>query len=454
MAMAVILVLLVIGSVVFHFASPWWFTPIASNWGSIDFTINVTFWITGFVFVAINLFMAYCVYRFRHKDGQKAVYEPENAKLEISLSAITAVGVIAMLAPGLFVWATFVTVPDEATEYEVVGQQWQWSFRYPGADGILGTVDVSFINENNPFGMNPEDPNGQDDILVEDPIMYLPIGKPVKALLRSKDVLHNYTVPQFRVKMDLVPGTVTYLWFTPTATGTYEILCEELCGIAHHVMRGRVVVAEQAEYDAWLDRQPTYAQLYGESKPDLAAGSQQYAVCASCHGQQGEGNLALNAPKLNGLQAWYVERQLKHYQQGIRGADPEDTFGRMMAPMASMLTTGDAVRNVSAYIANLPETTAAATITGNEADGRRIYRANCAACHGRDGKGSWATGAPDLTASDDWYTARQIINFKSGVRGAHADDFYGKQMNSMSTAMRGEQQLHDVISYINSLRNN
>ena len=454
MAMAVVLVLLVIGSVVFHFTSAWWFTPIASNWSTIDFTINVTFWITGIVFVAINLFMAYCVYRFRHKEGQKSVYEPENSKLEIGLSVITAVGVIAMLAPGLFVWATFVTVPEDATEYEVVGQQWQWSFRYPGADGVLGTVDVSFISEDNPFGMNPDDPNGQDDILVEEPIMYLPIGKPVKALLRSKDVLHNYTVPQFRVKMDLVPGTVTYLWFTPTETGTYEILCQELCGIAHHVMRGRVVVTEQAEYDAWLGEQRTFAELYGESRPDTTAGAQQYAVCASCHGQQGEGNRAMNAPKVNGLDSWYVERQLKNYQQGLRGAHPEDIFGRMMAPMASMLTTDDAVRNVSAYIAGMPETAPAETITGNEANGRRIYRATWAACHGADATGSWATGAPGLSAIDDWYTATQIINFKAGIRGAHADDFYGEQMTSMSTAMRGEQQVHDVISYINSLRNN
>ena len=128
MAIAVALVLLVIGSVVFHLISPWWFTDIASNWGSIDFTIDVTFWVTGAVFVIVNLFMAYCVYRFRHKAGQKAVYEPENQKLEVGLSVVTAVGVMAMLAPGLFVWAQFVTPPEEATEYEVVGQQWQWSF--------------------------------------------------------------------------------------------------------------------------------------------------------------------------------------------------------------------------------------------------------------------------------------------------------------------------------------
>ncbi|MDP1931716.1 MAG: c-type cytochrome [Gammaproteobacteria bacterium] len=452
MAIAVALVLLVVGSVVFHFMSPWWFTPIASNWGSIDFTINLTFWVTGAVFIAVNLFMAYCVYRFRHKAGQKAVYEPENAKLEIGLSAVTAVGVIAMLAPGLFVWATFVTVPEEATEYEVVGQQWQWSYRYPGNDGILGTVDTRHISESNPFGMNPDDPNGQDDILVKDPEMYLPVGKPVKALLRSKDVLHNYTVPQFRVKMDLVPGMVTYLWFTPTVVGSYDILCEELCGIGHHVMRGKVVVAEQADYDAWLSRQPTYAQLASMAAPNIVAGQQQYAVCASCHGQQGEGLQAMNAPKLNGLQSWYIERQLKYYQQGVRGAHPDDQYGRQMAPMASMLSTDDAVRNVAAYISQLPVTNSPDTVSGNVSRGMRIYNANCAACHGKNGLGSWATDAPNLVGMSDWYAVIQLNNFKAKIRGAHSDDDYGEQMVSMATAMRNPEQVNDVVAYINSLR--
>jgi len=451
MAIAVALVLLVVGSVVFHLISPWWFTDIASNWGSIDFTIDLTFWVTGAVFVIVNLFMAYCVYRFRHKAGQKAVYEPENHKLEVGLSVVTAVGVMAMLAPGLFVWAQFVTVPDEATEYEVVGQQWQWSFRYPGNDGQLGTVDTRFISERNPFGMNPEDPNGQDDVLVKDPEMYLPIGKPVKALLRSKDVLHNYTVPQFRVKMDLVPGMVTYLWFTPEKLGSYDILCQELCGIGHHVMRGRIVVAEQAEYDTWLAKQPTFAQLNAQLDAVPASGQQQFAVCASCHGQEGEGNPALNAPKLNGLQAWYVERQLKYYQTGIRGAEEGDTFGRQMAPMAAMLSSDEAVRNMAAYISSLPVTDSPSTLSGDVANGMSIYNANCAACHSPDGSGSWATDAPRLAGMNDWYMATQLKNFKAKIRGAHADDDYGEQMVSFSTAMRNEQQVNDVMAYLNTL---
>lgn len=231
MAFVVSILFLIFASIVFHFWSPWWLTDIASNWGSIDSTILITMWVAGFVFVAVNLFLAYSVYKYRYDKNRKAVYEPENKKLETWLTAFTAVGVAAMLTPGLFVWADFVTVPEDAHEVEIVGQQWQWSYRYPGADGVLGTADTAFVTPENPLGVNPEDPFGQDDIIVETKEMHLPLGEPVHLLLRSKDVLHDYTVAQFRVKMDMVPGTVTYMWLEPTVPGRYDILCEEHCGL-------------------------------------------------------------------------------------------------------------------------------------------------------------------------------------------------------------------------------
>src|SRR6185503_9135293 len=117
-AAALVLVLIAIGSVWFHMVSPWWWTPIASNWDYVDFTLIITFWITGFVFVAVLFFTAYCVLRFRHGNGRQALYEPENKRLEWWLTIATAIGVIAMLTPGLFVWHQFVTVPGDATEVE------------------------------------------------------------------------------------------------------------------------------------------------------------------------------------------------------------------------------------------------------------------------------------------------------------------------------------------------
>ena len=265
MVVALLLILVGVGTVVFHFWSPWWWTPIASNWGYIDDTIIITFWVTGAVFVAVVLFMAYCIFRYRYKEGRRADYEPENKKLEWWLIGLTSVGVVVMLTPGLFVWNQFVTVPEEAAEFEVLGQQWQWSFRLPGKDGVLGTTNVRNVSDENPFGLNPNDPNGQDDILIDGDDLHLPIGKPVKVLLRSLDVLHDFYVPQFRAKMDIVPGMVTYFWFEPTRTGTYDALCFELCGIGHYAMRALVVVEEESAYQEWLQEQSTFAQSLAQA---------------------------------------------------------------------------------------------------------------------------------------------------------------------------------------------
>ncbi len=269
MILAFVLIMLAVGSVVFHLLSPWWWAPIASNWGYIDDTINLTFWITGFVFVAVILFVAYCLIRFRHQTGTRAAYEPENKKLEWWLTVVTTVGVVGLLTPGLFVWGQFVTVPAQADVIEVLGQQWQFNFRLPGKDGALGTTDTRNVSPENPFGVNPADPAGQDDVLIEAQDLHLPLNRPVKVLLRSVDVLHDFYVPQFRAKMDMVPGMVTYFWFTPTRAGTYESICAELCGTGHYSMRAVVVVEEESAYQAWLQGQATFKQsLAGDGKGD------------------------------------------------------------------------------------------------------------------------------------------------------------------------------------------
>jgi cytochrome c oxidase subunit II len=266
MVVAIVMFLVAIGSVVFHLVSPWWWTPIASNWGYIDSTLNITFLITGIAFVLVVGFMAYCILKFRHKEGQTALYEPENKKLEWQLTVATALGVAAMLAPGLYVWHQFVTVPKEATEVEVVGRQWSWSYRLPGQDGKLGTSDTRLISAENPLGLSPNDPNGKDDVIIESGDLHLQLGKPVKLLLRAVDVLHDFYVPEFRAKMDMIPGLVTYFWMTPTRTGTFDILCAELCGVGHSQMRGSVVVADEGAYRGWLEKQPTFAELSGQPK--------------------------------------------------------------------------------------------------------------------------------------------------------------------------------------------
>ena len=116
------------------------------------------------------------------------------------------------------------------------------------------------------MGLNPNDPSARDDVVIEGDDLHLPLGKPVKVLLRSIDVVHSFYVPEFRTKMDLVPGMVSYVWFIPTRTGTFEILCAELCGNGHFNMRSKVVVQEESEYQAWLQKQKTFAQLSARAK--------------------------------------------------------------------------------------------------------------------------------------------------------------------------------------------
>ncbi len=452
MGVAIIIILLVLATVLFHVLSPWWLTPISSNWGTIDTTIDITVWVTGLVFIAVNLFMALAIWRYRHRGQRRALYEPENRKLETWLTGLTTVGIVAMLAPGLVVWAKIIDVPEDAMRVEVVGQQWQWGYRFPGEDGEFGTTNAKFFSNANPFGMHPEDPQGKDDILVPANEVHLPDDRPVKMLLRSKDVLHNFAVPQFRIKMDMVPGKVSYFWFEPSRTGSFDVLCQELCGIGHYLMRGTVVIEDRPSFEAWLAKQDTYSERREQAERDLAAGKQRYTVCTSCHGPEAGGNKSMNAPALAGLPADYIERQLRYFKEGIRGSAEGDTYGQQMAGMVNTLPDDQAIGNVAAYIASLDSVSTESTVDGNPRRGRAIFR-NCAACHGEQGQGIWSTNAPPLAPLDDWYLVRQLQHFRDGIRGTHPDDQYGKQMQAMAAYLGSDQAVRDVAAYIDTLNN-
>ncbi|MDB5771472.1 MAG: c-type cytochrome [Burkholderia sp.] len=266
MAIAIALIVIVVGSLLFHAVTPWWLTPLASNWSKMDDTLAITLVITGAFFVIINLFIAYSLWRFRHRDGHRAAYEPDNHKLERRLTIFTSVGIIALLAPGLFVYADYVQAPHDAMVVDVVGKQWQWHFRFPDANGKLAPTQVRLISGTNPFGLDPDDPVAHDNVLITAGEVHLPLNKPVKLLLRSDDVLHDFYVPQFRGRMNIVPGMVTSFWFTPTRAGRYEVMCAQLCGVGHYNMRAYVVVEEEAAFRTWLAAQPTFAKTMERTK--------------------------------------------------------------------------------------------------------------------------------------------------------------------------------------------
>ncbi|OGB13314.1 MAG: cytochrome B [Burkholderiales bacterium RIFCSPLOWO2_12_67_14] len=293
MVIAIALLLIVAATVVFHLVTPWWLTPLASNWKSMDDTLTITVVVTGVFFVVINLFVVYTLWRFRHRTGARAAYEPDNKHLERWLGGITTLGIVALLAPGLLVYARYIDPPADAMLLEILGQQWQWRFRMPGADGKLGGTDLRFVSAENPFGLDPADPAAQDDTLIDANEVHLPTDRSVKVLTRSHDVLHDFFVPQFRARMNIVPGQVSWFWFTPTRAGRFESMCAQLCGVGHPAMRGVVVVEDETAWQAWLRQQPSFAATLAKAGSGAGGGVQDMAAlgralaqskgCVACH---------------------------------------------------------------------------------------------------------------------------------------------------------------------------
>jgi cytochrome c oxidase subunit 2 len=186
---------------------------------------------------------------------------------------------------------------------------------------------------------------------------------------------------------------------------------------------------------------------------DPEKGKQLYEqTCVTCHGEQAEGNMTLNAPQLAGQQGWYLKRQIKNYKTGIRGTHPEDTYGAQMRPMAMTLEDDKAIDDIVSYLVTLEATPVERTeTTGNPETGKTKYTL-CQACHGVNGEGVEAMNGPRLTGQYDWYLIRQLQNFKAGIRGSDPKDNYGAQMRPMTMTLADEQQVKDVVAYIQTLK--
>ena len=206
------------------------------------------------------------------------------------------------------------------------------------------------------------------------------------------------------------------------------------------------------------------APLKTSIQGNTGAGKSSYVTCIACHGAQGEGNKALNAPKIAGLPDWYIARQLRSFKKGIRGTHQKDTYGMQMRPMAMTLANDEAIDNVAAYIATFKEDvvsvstktvkatpTATATVSGSAENGKTLY-ALCVSCHGADGAGNKALNAPRISGQKEWYIARQLASFKAGMRGSHEKDIYGQQMRPMAMTLANEQAVADVAAYLSTLQ--
>lgn len=189
-----------------------------------------------------------------------------------------------------------------------------------------------------------------------------------------------------------------------------------------------------------------FSQLMAQ---DANAGKALYATCAACHGANGEGVKATNAPAIAGQEPWYLLRQLKNFKEGIRGTHAQDTYGTQMRPMAMMLADETAMKNVIAYIQTF-KPAKGESHKGDLNAGKTAY-VTCTACHGANAEGNQALNAPKLTTLPGDYLVRQLKNFKAGIRGSHPQDTYGAQMKPMSMMLANDQAIDNVVAYIRSL---
>lgn len=294
-----------IGSSIYYKNSILWYGPHVSaslHGGLLDKTFNLTLFFTGIVFVITQILLFWYAYKYRKQEGKKALFISHDNKLEVIWTAIPAVVMTFLVVSGLDTWNTAMAdiAPTEVAgkdyiEIEATGMQFAWLLRYPGADNLLGTKNYQLIDGTNPLGMDWNDEKNLDDFMPDK--IVLPVGKKVRVRITSRDVLHNFDIPHFRIKMDAVPGMPTYFVFTPTVTTEqyrknlgaldkngqplypewhtpsdpndptsaprwkkfdYELACAELCGNGHYSMRRIVEVVSEEEYNRWLAEQTPY----------------------------------------------------------------------------------------------------------------------------------------------------------------------------------------------------
>ncbi len=191
--------------------------------------------------------------------------------------------------------------------------------------------------------------------------------------------------------------------------------------------------------------------LTASAAGDAAKGKASFAVCVACHGADGMGIKALNSPRIAGQEIWYLDRQLKNFKKGLRGSHQKDVYGMQMRPMALTLPDDQAIADISTYISSLQGKAVATTIAGDAKKGKQIFMV-CQACHGPKGNGNKALNAPKLSGLQDWYVARQLKNFKAGIRGTKQGDVFGMQMRPMAMTLADDKAINDVTAYISTFK--
>src|SRR5665647_990598 len=253
---------------------------------SIDTMMWITIAVTGLVFFITQILLFWFSFKYQESNKRKPLYFTHNNKLELIWTGIPAIVLTVLVVFGLKYWFKFTAdAPKNSQLIEITGHQFGWEIRYPGKDGVLGRKNYKLTDpvKGNPLGVDWADAASHDDIHVAT-TMHVVVNKPVKLVINSQDVIHDVGLPQFRMKMDAIPGIPTSLWFTPIYTTeqmklrthnpdfTFEIACDQLCGKGHFTMRGIIIVESQQDFDAWMASQkPEYYKAFPQFDPDNAA---------------------------------------------------------------------------------------------------------------------------------------------------------------------------------------
>jgi len=257
---ALFLVVLTFATVYIFAARIWWFPPSITALGrAIDAQFMRTLWITGIVFFLAQLALAFVLVRYRDRGG-RAHYSHGNNTMEILWTTATAILFVGLGVAAEGAWAAYHSQAPAANPLtvEITGKQFAWTFRYPGPDGQFGRTAPDLVNDaaGNPLGLDLNDPAAQDDIVT--PVLGVPVNRDVVALLKTKDVTHDFFVRELRFKQDTVPGMTIRLQFRAEKPGSYEVVCAELCGLGHHRMRTELKVLPPEEFERWLAEQAAF----------------------------------------------------------------------------------------------------------------------------------------------------------------------------------------------------
>ena len=238
----------------------------------IDYMFNITLILTTIVFILTHIALFGFSFQYRGSENRKAYFYPHNNSLERIWTIIPAIVLTVLVLLGFFTWRGITNVSPEdqmkAINIEVTGEQFKWSLRYAGADNQIGARNYKLTTPTNGLGIDFKDQKSWDDKLVGE--IVIPVNKPVRFTVGSKDVLHSFYLPDFRAQINAVPGMPTYFQFTPRLTTAevrvqrnnpeynYVLLCAKNCGAGHYNMQAKVTVVSEAEYATWLAKQALY----------------------------------------------------------------------------------------------------------------------------------------------------------------------------------------------------